>query len=299
MLKARSSAGGAAAIATVETELAGGVATLARQVGIGEDFADGVPRPDITHRIGTRRLANGRLVDKHNLTQLFSTQQAGMRAGRLGGLAKVAQQGRGEHILHQRGLARAADTGNTYQALQRNLDVDIFEVVLGGTFQNQARRVGSDHALETHAHLLAPTQVGTGQRVGTTQCLRAAVKNNLPAFFTGAGTHVDHAVGGQHHRRVVLHHHQRVARITQTLHGHDDAVHVARVQADAGFIQHKQGVDQGSTERGGQVDTLHFAPTEGAALAVQREVANADVTQVFEPGADFFQQQFERLGFGL
>jgi hypothetical protein len=40
--------------------------------------------------------------------------------------------------------------------------------------------------------------------------------------------------------RVVLDHHQRVARIAQALHGHDDAVHVARVQADAGLVEHEQ-----------------------------------------------------------
>ena len=77
--------------------------------------------------------------------------------------------------------------------------------------------------------------------------------------MAGAGAHVDDAVGGQHHGRVMLHHHQRVARIDQALHGHVDAVHVARVQADGGLVQHEQSVDQGRAQCGGQVDALHLA----------------------------------------
>jgi len=97
----------------------------------------------------------------------------------------------------------------------------------------------------------------------------------------------------------VLHHHQRVARIAQALHGHNDAVHIARMQPNAGLVQYKQGVDQRSAERRRQVDTLHFASAEGSALAIKCEVTNTHVTQVFEPCTNLFQQQFERLGFGL
>jgi hypothetical protein len=104
-----------------------------------------------------------------------------------------------------------------------------------------------------------------------------------------AGAHVDHAVGRQHHGRVVLHHHQGVARIAQAQHGLGDAVHVARVQADAGLVQHEQRVDQRGAQRRGEVDALHLAAAERAALAVQREVADAHVAQVLEAGVDLFE----------
>ena len=97
----------------------------------------------------------------------------------------------------------------------------------------------------------------------------------------------------------MLHHHQRIARIAQALHGHDDAVHVTRMQADAGFVQHKQRVDQRGAQRSRQIDTLHFAARQCAALAVQREVANADIAQVFEPCADFFKQELKCLVLGF
>jgi hypothetical protein len=43
------------------------------------------------------------------------------------------------------------------------------------------------------------------------------------------------------------------------VHDPDDAAHVARVQADAGLVEHEQGVHQRGAERGGQVDALHLA----------------------------------------
>jgi hypothetical protein len=107
-----------------------------------------------------------------------------------------------------------------------------------------------------------------------------AVEHDLPAAFARARPHVDHAVGRQHHGRVVLDHHQRIAGIPQALHGLDDAVHVARVQADAGLVQHEQGVDERGAQRRRQVDALHLAARERAALAVQTQIADADIAQV-------------------
>ena len=218
-----------------------------------------------------------------------------MCTGRFGGLSEMAQQRRRQHILDQGGLARAGNTGHHHQTLQRKLDADVPQVVLTRAFQNQAWRAVGHHALEAHAHLLARTQVGTGQGVGTSDCLGCAVEHDLAPALAGAGAHVDQAVGRQHHGRVVLDHHQGVAGVPQAQHGVVDAGHVARVQADAGLIEHEQGVDQRGAQRGRQVDALDFTAAEGATLPVQREVANANFAEVTQSGVDFLEQQLEGL----
>ena len=73
------------------------------------------------------------------------------------------------------------------------------------------------------------------------------------------------------------------------------AADVARVQADARLVEDEQGVDQRGAERGGEVDALHLAAAERARLAVEREVAEPDVDQVAQPGADLAEQQLGRL----
>jgi len=141
-------------------------------------------------------------------------------------------------------------------------------------------------------------QIATSLRVcGAGYVLGRAFGDQAAAALASARTDVDDVVGTADGVFVVLHHHQGVARVAQAVHGLHDAVHVARVQADAGLVEHEQGVDQGCAQRGGEVDALDFTAAQGAALAVQCEVANADVTQVFEARGDFFEQQLEGFVF--
>jgi len=74
VLEARTTAGGATAIAAVEAELAGGVAALAGHRCGGEDLTQRVPGAHIAHGVGARRLADGRLVDKHHIAQVIGAQ---------------------------------------------------------------------------------------------------------------------------------------------------------------------------------------------------------------------------------
>jgi hypothetical protein len=186
--------------------------------------------------------------------------------------------------------------------VERNLDRDVLQVVLARAFEQQPRRVGAHVARgialggeRLHLDLAAARQVLAGQRGAGHHLRRRAVGNNAAAALAGAGAHVDQPVGSHHHLRIVLDHHQRVAGIAEPVHDLGHAMHVARVQADAGFVQHEQRVDQRGAERGGQVDPLHFAARQRAALPVQRQVAEADVAQELEPRAYFVEQQLGGL----
>ncbi len=207
----------------------------------------------------------------------------------------MPQQRRREHVLDQGRFARARHAGDGDQPLQRELHRHVPQVVFARAFQDQARRGRRHHALHARADLPAPAQVHARQRIGAAQVGRGAVEHDLPAALARTRSHVDHAVGRQHHGRVVFHHHQRIARIAQAQHRLGDAVHVARVQADAGLVQHEQCVHQRGAQRRGQVDALHLAARERAALPVQREVADAHVAQVLQARGDFLVQQLQSL----
>ena len=85
-----------------------------------------------------------------------------MGARCFGCFAKVAQQGWRQHVLYQRGFARATDAGHTHQVLQGNVHRDVLQVVLGHALQNQARCVVRHDALKAHADLLATAQISAG-----------------------------------------------------------------------------------------------------------------------------------------
>ena len=142
MLEAAAAAGGAAAVAAVEGKAGGGVAALFGQVGGGKELADGIPRADVAGRVAARGFAYGRLVNKHAAGQLLCAQQGVVRAGRFGGLAEVAQQRGGQHVLNQRAFAAAAYAGDDDQPLQGKLHLQILQVVLARALQNEPKGAG-------------------------------------------------------------------------------------------------------------------------------------------------------------
>ena len=127
------------------------------------------------------------------------------------------------------------------------------------------------------------------------QLVRRAEEHDLAAALARPRSHVEQAVGLQHDLRVVLHHHERVARVAQPLHHADHAAHVARMQADRRLVQHEERVHERGAQRRGEVDALHLAAGERARLAVEGEVAQAHLAHEAKPRVDFLQQQFRRL----
>ncbi len=295
VLKTAAAAGGATAIAGIEAEGARGVAALTRQRCFRENLAELVKRAHITGRVAARGLADGALVDEDRIAEEISAQQPVVLSRGFRGLAEVACQRGVEHVLDQRALAAAAHARHAHQALQREGHAHVLQVVVARAFQDQLGRGRVHQLAKARAHLLAAAEVGAGQRVGFARGRGRAVEDDLPPTLTRPGAHVDEAVCGQHHRRVVLHHHQRVAGVAQPVHGLHDAVHVARVQADARLVQHEHGVHEAGAQSRGEVDALHLAATERAALAVEREVTQADVAQILQPRAHFVEQQLQRV----
>jgi hypothetical protein len=302
VLEAVAAAGRAAAVAGVEAEHAGGVAALDREPRLGEQRTDAVPRADVARRVAARGLADRALVDHRYVGQPVVAEQAIECARRLGGLALGLAQCREQDVLHQRALARAGHARDHHQVVERELHRHVLQVVLARAFEQQARRVGPHVARRValarerlHLDLLAARQVVAGQRMSAADRLGRAVGDDLAAALAGAGAHVEQAVGGQHHLRVVLDHHQAVAGAAQPVHHLDHAMHVARVQADAWLVQHEQRVDERGAERGGEVDPLHLAAGQRAALAVERQITETDIAQELQARAHLVEQQFGRV----
>ena len=84
---------------------------------------------------------------------------------------------------------------------------------------------------------------------------------------------------------------QGIARVAQPVEDADEPMDVARVQADAGFVEDVERVDERGAERGGEIDALDFAAAEGARLAVERQIAQADIDEIAQARADFAEQQ--------
>ena len=116
MLEAVAAAGGTTPIARVEAEGAGAVAPLQRQRRLGEQLADRIEGAHHTGGVGARGLADGRLIDQGHVVDPVGTQATIVFAGNRARLAQGAAQGGIEHVLDERGLARAGNAGDGDQA---------------------------------------------------------------------------------------------------------------------------------------------------------------------------------------
>src|SRR4029077_10794702 len=113
-------------------------------------------------------------------------------------------------------------------------------------------------SLAPRCDALAAIEILRSER-GTRADLRgASEEDDLAAFLARTRAQIEDPVGLEHDLRVVLDHHQRVARIAQALHDPDDSLHIAWMEADRGLIQHEQRIDQRRAERSREVDALHF-----------------------------------------
>ena len=214
-----------------------------------------------------------------------------MAPRRLARLALGLEQRRQQHILHQGRFAAARDPGQTHQPTERNLDIHRLEVVLGGAFQHQLGRGRCDRRKLRGRNRFAAREVIAGEGVGAAQALWLAPVDDAPAALAWPRADVEHAVGGKHHLRIVFDHHQRIAGITQPLHDADHPAHVARMQADAGLIQHEEGIDQRGAERGGQIDALDLATRQRPRLPVEGEISETNIGQIAQACAHFGEQQ--------
>src|SRR5206468_13031282 len=98
----------------------------------GERLADLIDRADVAGRVSTGGLADGRLIDHHHLFNLRMAGDAAVLAGLFGRFVLEPKQAAIENVLDERGIARAADTGDANQPVERDLDVDGLEIVFGG-----------------------------------------------------------------------------------------------------------------------------------------------------------------------
>jgi hypothetical protein len=81
---------------------------------------------------------------------VFVAAQFAMRARCFRRLALGLEQRGVQHILHQRGFAGARHAGDAHQMAQRNRDVYVLQIVLGGAAQFQLAHAGAG-CLAAHA----------------------------------------------------------------------------------------------------------------------------------------------------
>ena len=134
---------------------------------------------------------------------------------------------------------------------------------------------------------LLARQVLAGERLAVLEQLlvRAGV-DDLAAVLAGAGADVDDVVGLGDGLLVVLDDDDGVAQLAEAQEGVDEAAVVALVEADGRLVEHVEHADQAGADLGGEPDALGLSPGQGAGVAGQGEVVEADIEEEAHAGVD-------------
>ena len=104
----------------------------------------------------------------------------------------------------------------------------------------------------------------------------------MAAVFAGAGAEVEDVVGLADGVFVVLDDEDGVAEVAEVFERVDEALVVALVEADGGFVEDVEDAAEAGADLGGETDALAFAAGERGGAAVEGEIAEADGVEEFE-----------------
>ncbi len=180
--------------------------------------------------------------------------------------------------MHERALAGAGHAGHDAEHAERDVDVDVLQVVRvrAADLERAGRR--PDRVLERRPVV----EVTAGEGVGRLQPLDRPLEADRAAAGARPGAEVDDVVGDHDRLRLVLDDEHGVALVAQL---EEQVVHpldVVRVQADRRLVEDVGDVGQRGPDVPDHLGALRLSPGQRARRAVEREVAEADLDERVE-----------------
>jgi len=99
-------------------------------------------------------------------------------------------------------------------------------------------------ARRRHADALLSRQILAGERSGSQDTHRGPLIDERAAGLAAARAELHHPVRSLHDGGIVLHHHDRVARVGEPAQQAEQPAGVGRVEADGGLVEDVEGIDE-------------------------------------------------------
>jgi hypothetical protein len=217
---------------TLKLESPGFVAAHFGFRSAGKQIADICKHAGVGRRVGSGRAANRRLVDVDDFVDVFDAQNFLVLAWNVFGIVEISGQGLGQNFVHESRFAGARDAGQTDKFTQRNLEVDVFEVVFGGS--DNLERLGTAAAASGWAVGIdsLPDKYLPVKRIFVFGNLgRECLRRPIPRRVCRLRADVYDPVRGFDSFLVMLDYNHGVAEVAEVFQSFEQAVVVALVQA--------------------------------------------------------------------
>jgi hypothetical protein len=180
---------------------------------------------------------------------------------------------RGYRPVHERALAGAGDAGDDDEHPERDVDIDLAEVMCRRAADLQ-RAVGLAHRLFEGRPVV---EVAAGEGAAGPQPRDGALEADRAARLTGAGAEVHDVVGDRYRLWLVLDDEHRVALVPQPQQQLVHPLDVVGVQARGRLVEDVGDVGERGAEVADHLDALGLAARQRARRSVEREVAQPDL----------------------
>ena len=282
----------AASALHVEAETPSVVAAHLRRRQACEQVADDVEHPCVGRGIAARCPPDGRLVDDDDLVQRFLAANLPVRAGAFLRAMPVPEESALENVDDQRGLSRTAHARDAGEGADGDARGDVLKIVLRAAHDfDPALLLGRLDALLRNGNHQFTGEILGRERMGIRQHLgQRPRRHQFASAHARAGAEVEEVIRLAHGVLVVLDHDHGIPDVTQMPERVEQTIVVALVQADARFVEDVEHAHETRANLGGEPDTLRLAAAERAALAIQSEVAQADVVQEAKARTNLFQR---------
>ena len=134
----------------------------------------------------------------------------------------------------------------------------------------------------------ADCQIAPRQRLFVAHHLRgSSLGDDASSFAAGARSQVDEPIGAGHDVEIVFDDEDAVSLVPQVLQSFEESPRVTRVQADGRFVEDVADADQPGAQATGDSRPLKFPSRKGLRDPVERQIVDADLTEIFQPTMDF------------
>ena len=254
---------------------------------LGEERTNLVPHTGVRGRIGPWGPADGVLVDMNDLVTLFDALNPGMFPRHDARAIEFVSQHGVQNRVHQRGFARTGHAGNTGHDTQREVHIDVLEVVLPSADNGEPPASVGAATTFRHFDRTPPGDVVACDGARRIDDMRSRTGiDHFAAVFARSGADIDQPVRGFNSLLVMLDDNQGIAQIAQMMKRFDQPLVVPLVQADGRLIQHVHDPDESGAYLRGEPDALCLAAGQGLRSARQGQVAQSDIVEERETCPD-------------
>ena len=249
----------------------------------GKKFPYGGENARVSGGVGARSPAYRALVDGDHLIQIFYTRDVLALHIHRARAVEFSGEGGLKYLADERALAAAGNARYRHEFAERDLHVDIFQIILSRALNGDELAVALP-AFGGYGDHLPAAQIVARYRFGACRhLLRSARHDHLSAMHARAGTYVHDVVGFLHSFFIVLHHYKGVAQVAQTGERVEQSAVVALMKSYARLVENVEHPGKSAAYLRGEANALTFSAGESGGRTGECEIVQAHVHHKAQP----------------